>query len=266
MSGGQDQRKRYYCFTSFLTELKPDKCSYIIYGRETCPDTGRKHLQGYVEFKDKVSFKVAQKYIGDPVAHIEQRKGTNVQARDYCMKEGDYTEAGTMSKGQGARTDLTAIKEAVLSGEKLIDIVEQKVENFQQLKYAENLVKYKRHQLREAPEVYWFVGDTGTGKSRTVWDLEGLDIFNIEPHMEWFDGYWGQDVALFDDFRGNIQFATFLKLIDRYPMNVKVKGGFTTWTPKRIYITSSRTPEQCYPGCGENIEQLTRRIKEVRYF
>ena len=54
--------------------------------------------------------------------------------------------------------------------------------------------------------------------------------------MDWFDGYDGQDTAIFDDFRasGN-RFSYILRLIDRYPMDVPVKGGFVYWNPGTLY-------------------------------
>jgi len=46
------------------------------------------HLQGYVEFKDAVSFVKMKKVI--PRAHLEKRIGTKKQAEDYCKKEGNF--------------------------------------------------------------------------------------------------------------------------------------------------------------------------------
>ena len=43
-------------------------------------------------------------------------------------------------------------------------------------------------------------------------------------NLQWFDGYMGQKVVCFDDFRKD--FCTFhelLRLLDRYPMDVPVK-------------------------------------------
>ena len=60
--------------------------------------------------------------------------------------------------------------------------------------------------------------------------------------MDWFDGYIGQDTAIFDDFRasGN-RFSYILRIIDRYPMDVPVKGGFVYWNPKYIVFMPKNT-------------------------
>lgn len=38
-----------------------DGISYIVWQEETCPDTGRIHLQGYVQFQEKARLAKAKK-------------------------------------------------------------------------------------------------------------------------------------------------------------------------------------------------------------
>ena len=65
-------------------------CKYLIYGKEVAPSTGTPHLQGYVSFPSPRSLSsVRKKIVG---AHVSVAKGTGVQNRDYCIKEGDFTE------------------------------------------------------------------------------------------------------------------------------------------------------------------------------
>jgi len=69
------------------TILSSDKSWKWIYGRETCLQ-GRPHLQGYVNFKNKVRpvEKIKIKEI-----HWEKTKGTEQQNIDYCSKDGIVT-------------------------------------------------------------------------------------------------------------------------------------------------------------------------------
>ncbi len=92
---------RDYCFTVYDTEcpgLKPvvdlDKINYVVFGREICPETGRKHLQGYATFPRTIRIKGAQKVLGIGASHMEYKRGTRDQARDYCLKDGDFDEYG----------------------------------------------------------------------------------------------------------------------------------------------------------------------------
>lgn len=87
------------------------------------------------------------------------------------------------------------------------------------------------------------------------------------PGGTWFDGYDGHDCVLFDDFTGDIKFCYFLQVIDRYLPRVPVKGGFTPWTPKRIYITSNIAPNLWYPDTTPyQKEALLRRIHQTVMF
>lgn len=67
---------------------------YGVIGKETCPTTGRKHLQYFVSFSNPKTLRAAIRCFlkGD---HIEVAIATASINRTYCMKEGDATEFGT---------------------------------------------------------------------------------------------------------------------------------------------------------------------------
>jgi len=98
--------------------------TYVIYGREVGV-SGTPHLQGYLQSSQK-QFDRLKKAIGE--AHMEAAKGTDVEAAEYCKKDGDWWEAGEQKplprRGQGARADLDAVKEAIDRGESYDEICE----------------------------------------------------------------------------------------------------------------------------------------------
>jgi hypothetical protein len=112
--------------------------------------------------------------------------------------------------------------------------------------------------------VYW--GPTGTGKTRRAFQSEPAPSW-IYSSDGWFDGYAGDEVVLFDDFGGHeFKITYLLKLLDRYPMRVRVKGSFVQWAPKTIYITSNINPEEWYPNARRlHKEALMRRITEIHH-
>lgn len=121
-------RYRNICFTinnPTGTELQTlrdwEKVGYYVSGNEI-GEKGTPHLQGYLEFTDKVSLSTIKQYI--PRAHIEQRRGTQQQAIDYCKKDGDYTTYGT-PKQQGARTDLESIYDRMKEGASIRTIADE---------------------------------------------------------------------------------------------------------------------------------------------
>lgn len=117
-------------------------------------------------------------------------------------------------------------------------------------------------------DVHIYYGDTGSGKTRAVYDKESLDDLYVHPGGHWFDGYDGQDAVLFDDFSGScFPISYFLKILDRYPMTVPVKGGFVNWKPRRIYVTSNLNPTEWYSGAHiEHQRALRRRFTHVIHF
>lgn len=91
-------QSKYWCFTSFSTNppIFNDLMSYMIVGKEVASTTQREHWQGYVELKKKARMATFKAVIGENAAHCELRKGTGIQAAEYCKKEGNYTEHGSL--------------------------------------------------------------------------------------------------------------------------------------------------------------------------
>lgn len=179
-------------------------------------------------------------------AHIELQRGRDTEAVNYCKKQDEntpkiYEEFGNIETKQGERTDL---KEAI---EKCQSVKEMAME------YPVLYCKYrngirdiflftKESQKKVKPYVIWLAGETGCGKTRLATSINE-DFWISSKKLDWFDGYQGQKVAIFDDFRkGDTEFQWFLRLLDMYPINVPVKGGFAYWNPLAIIITCPRTP------------------------
>lgn len=241
------------------------KVNYLIFGRESAPDTGTLHLQGYVGFRRRFTRIQVIGLVGQ--AHLEKAKGKPLQAANYCRKGGDYEEFGQCPIGQGARTDLVKACEAFVSGRSLQDLTKE---------YPVEFVKYHRglerlRQLQTKPrnwitEVYVFWGDTGSGKTREAFSRAPGAYF--KPPGKWFGLYDGESDVIFDDFGGSeCKLTDLLKLLDRYPCDVEVKGGFVRFVPKRIFITSNRKPEEWYPNAHpEHVAALRRRFTQVLHF
>ena len=99
-------------------------------------------------------------------------------------------------------------------------------------------------------EVVVFFGPPGTGKTRMAMQT-WPDLFQAPvPQLRcplWMDGYAGQDTVLFDDFAGQIDFRTWLRICDGYRIQIPVKGGFTSFHPMRVVFTSNSHPRNWWP-------------------
>jgi hypothetical protein len=88
------------------------ECVYLVVGRERGA-SGTPHLQGYMVLDSRKRLPAIKAAIGGR-AHIEAARGSPSQNREYCTKEGDFTESGTLPVlQQGKRSDVDRFKEWV---------------------------------------------------------------------------------------------------------------------------------------------------------
>jgi len=248
------------CITSFREKIEVDPIhyDYLIIGEETCPTTGKKHLQCFIQLKTVCRLQKIKNMIGDPEAHIETMKGTALQASEYCKKEGKFKEWGTL-RFIGQRTDLDSIKKNVIDTGR-IDI--SIVNNYQQLRFAEGLLKYTEKKRNWKTRVIWIYGPTGTGKTHKAIELSGDNYFISNKSLEWWDGYNGHKNVIIDDYRTEFcKYSELLRILDRYPYRVMFKGGSTELLAEQIVITAPQHPQAMWNGkTDEDLNQLLRRI------
>lgn len=295
---------RRWCFTSFKDGLPTldDRFAnaegpladirYVIYQREVAPTTGRQHLQGYIELRSPMRMRQVQGLLGDDEAHLEVPRGSRRSCRDYCRKNdtrlrgSEPVEYGTFDAGgQGVRTDIISVRDIVRDDPtergvgRIFDEFPGIAIRYQRglsamfNHYAKQRAKrLRRGANRVGISVIVHHGNTGTGKTRKVYDDHEIDDIWRAPvsttGSQWFDGYLGQKVALFDDFDGKHPAIThMLQILDIYPINVQVKGGFTYWCPEIIYITTNVPIDKWYPDAAEeHILAIKRRITTRVHF
>jgi hypothetical protein len=166
---------------------------------------------------------------------------------------------------QGARNDIQAVKSKLDNGASMEDIADQHFSIF--LQYRKGLGAYlsmKQTQRNYKTVVIVLWGATGVGKTRFVYDQAQDRQVWVPGDYQWFDGYRGQDIVLLDDYRGEYPIQFFLKLCDRYPMQVPVKGDFVNWRPTKIYITSNLRPKHWYDNLDtETRPAFMRRLDQI---
>lgn len=240
----------------------PKGVRYAIAGYEVGKE-GTPHLQCYIEMFSPCRFTAVKKLY--PRAHIEVRRGTRDEARNYCLKDGIAVEIGDWEAGgRGARPDLDRARQCASEGG--MRLVTQ-VCNAQQIRVAEKFLEHNEECRDWKPEVTWIWGPTGCGKSFTARKiLEDEDIYTKNNGTKWWTHYDGHPAVIIDDFRDSWWSLTdTLALLDRYEYVVECKGGARQFLAKKIVITSCKHPSECYKGVGEDIQQLIRRIDDIRY-
>lgn len=235
--------------------------TYLVYGRER-GEEGTPHLQGLV-YHTLMRLSAVKKLI--PRAHWEAVKGTIMQAEQYCEKDGDVFRKGTRPS-QGKRNDIEEVRLNLRAGVTM-RVITDTAPSYQAVRMAEVWLRYNEAPRDWLPEVYWYWGPPGSGKTRAVY-AAAPEVYSVpsSPQLKWWDGYDAHEDVLIDDFRGDhCDFARFLKLIDRYEFRVECKGGMRQLLPKRIFITSCVPPWRCW-STNENLLQIKRRLHEIKSF
>lgn len=247
--------------------------TYVCFGREIAPTTKNMHLQGYTRFSSPRTGKYAIKWIGTGQPHVEPTKGSPKQNKSYCSKEGDFWEHGELP-AQGKRTDLDAIKAAVKEGKNMREIADM-CESYQAVRMAEIWQKYMKPPPVRDVTLHWYWGNTGTGKSfsafKEAYEKSDGDYWTAGiGNREFWEGYCGQKKIVLDELRKNTyKWADLLKITDKYPLRVMVKGSSQWLMADEIWITSCKHPADLFAqthASGDSVAQMLRRITDLREF
>lgn len=234
-----------------IETLKLLECTRHRCGKEIGVE-GTPHLQGIICFTKTYRLAGLKKIL--PRAHWEPTKSVE-HALNYCAKGVVIIDKNT--REQGKRNDIDdAIKtlkeqgiEAVKEDHPLVYLKYQQKLN--------SLLNMKPPPYREV-EVILITGPPGTGKSRRAREIDP-ELYSVPlGHKVWFDGYVNEQTILLDDFEGEMTYTNLLRLLDVYPIQLEIKGGFVWNMYTRVIITSNKSPDAWYPH--RDISALKRRI------
>ena len=271
----QSMTSRSYCFTlnnytddeqtRLSTSVEDSRVRYLCYQQEL---GNIPHLQGYVEFRSPTRIAGAKTLLGTPRVHLEPRRGTRDQAREYCRKHdtavpGSFRDYGIWDTGgQGVRSDLAVVAALVLDGVPDASIARGHPAVF---------VRYHRglHALRTAvspsvvrgsPTTLVLWGNTGSGKSKHVHENYPDAYWWPRPQNsgQYAYGYTGQETIVFDDFYGWLPYSLLLRIVDRYPLTLNTQGGNIPCQASTFVFTSNQPPHCWYAESTA----LLRRLRE----
>lgn len=264
-------KARGWCFTHNKPDEYPlplGKAQYLVQQLERGTDAGDQgylHIQGYAYFKSQVSFNTVRKLW----THVEMRRGTHAQAKAYCMKEDSRVE-GPAEAGeephQGLGDGLMLIRKELEEGKTFMD-VESNEELFPTaIRFQRSLMSYC---ARRQPKRTWqteghvYFGPTGLGKS-TELKAKHPDAY-WKPAIEYWEFYDGEEIIVWDEFKGQIPFEQLKRLLDHTPLIVNIKGSAANFQGKHVYFITNYMPADWYKE-KKNFAPIFRRIKDWRYY
>lgn len=233
-------------------------------------ENGTPHTHVFMAFKNTVMFSTVQKrFYG---VHIDQSKGTMIENRDYVGKfgkwsedkkhetcvEGTFEEWGTLPDERSARQKQSEqvyqmIKDGASNAE-IIEMFPSEMNHIQHIESArQTMLEEKYKNVWRSLEVHYIWGETEAGKTRFVMEKYDYEnVFRVTNYVHPFDGYKGQDVVLFDEFRSSLMIDDMLKYLDGYPVMLPCRYSDKVACFTKVYIVSNIPFEKQYPNVQIN--------------
>lgn len=250
-----------------------------------CDEVGKQgtpHTHLYLAFRNAVEFKfVQERFYG---ANIKMAQGTHQQNRDYIRKEGKwlndekhetnlidtFEESGELPPEQDKRRKQTeAIMEMVTNGASNAEILREYPTAMTQLPHIERARQtLKEDEFRDKwrdLHVVYLWGKSGTGKTRSVMDQYGYrNVYRVTDYVHPFDGYKGERVIVFEEFRSSLPIADMLNYLDGYPVDLPCRFSNKVACFDTVYIISNIPLDKQYPNVQfnepETYKAFCRRI------
>jgi hypothetical protein len=239
-------------------------CRYVVCGKEV-GESQTPHIQGFIAFANAKSLSAVSKILFK--AHCEVKRGSFKEASDYCKKEGPFEERGTLPLDELDKGDAEKKRwaDAILAvKENRVEDVDPQIlcTSLKKIEYAVERIRAVKRKIDtlDVLEHRWYVGETGTGKSRSARE-EFPDAYIKDPMERWWDGYIDQEVVIIEDFDKyqKSQGGDMKRWLDRYSFQAPFKGGYMIIRPRMIIVTSQYRPHEIWDD-PKTVSAIERRV------
>lgn len=250
-------------------------------------ESGTYHTHLYLHSTSGIRFSTIKKKF--ETAKILMAKGTAQQNRDYITKsgekhkdkaetsvEGTFEEWGEMPvERQGRRNDLVDLYDmlkAGMSDYQIIELMPESIANIERLDKVRQILIQEdfKNQFREL-QVNYVYGDTGAGKTRAIMERYGYsNVYRITDYSHPWDGYKGQDVVVFEEFRSGFSIGDALNYLDGYPVELPCRYNNKYACFTKVYVVTNIPLARQYPVIQREQPAtwlaFLRRIHNVIYY
>ena len=236
-----------------------------------------------------------------PNMHREKAHGTSQDNRNYILKDGEkfnkqpdgsyhyvdskgkvhdginhsdtFEESGEcpaerQGKSRGAERVVELIKSGASDSE-IVDAVPAAYKDLDRVQRTRSMYRDERfaNSWRNL-EVTYIFGKTGTGKTRSVMEKYGYAAcYRVTDYKHPFDTYDGQDVIIFEEFRGGLKHGDMLNYLDGYPLLLPCRYFNRQACYTKVFLISNIPPDAQYQNIdAETRAAFFRRIHTVREF
>lgn len=245
----------------------------MVFGKEICPHTGKKHLQGYFHLPNTKTASAVHKLISLDGIWIKPANGPPSSNFDYCSADGDFAEWGTRPADP--------VTQCKINNDAYRHFIQlSKDSDFKKIEelYPSLYVKYNNMMYRTAakyakkPDALsgccgeWWYGPKSTGKTTAAHKLNPF----VKSKDKWWDGWDNSDprtVYIDECDKSDARWlGPFLKIwADATPFRAAVKGTMIFIRPPRIIVSSNYTFDELWPDDSILAGAIADRFK-VRTF
>ena len=250
-------------------------------------ESGTPHTHIYIVFKNGVMFStMQQRFYG---AHLEMANGSNQDNRDYIRKEGKwlddkkhetnltdtFEEWGELPPDRKVKSsfseEVLAMIEDGCSNYEILHAHPSALHSLSHIERARQIIlesRYKDQKRKITTSYIW--GDTGSGKTRRVMDEYGYsNVYRVTDYEHPFDGYNGQAVIMFEEFRSSLPIADMLKYLDIYPLELPCRYANKIACYTEVFLVSNIPLEKQYPHIQqsepETWKAFLRRVDYIEH-
>ena len=254
--------------------------------------TGTYHTHAFLLGYSPIRFSTVKRRF--PTAHIETAHGSAKENRDYVRKEGKWAETakaetsveGTFfefgelpTEAEETAPKMHQLVQDVTDGRTTVEIIKSnpsfafKGKDIDALR--ETLTSERFKTENRDVKVHYFYGDTGTGKTRGIFERHSAeDVCRVTDYGRKtglrFDAYHGQDVLVFEEFHSQVPIDAMLNYLDVYPLMLPARYNDRVACYTTVYITSNLPLTQQYTDIQrykpETWKAFLRRISEVKEY
>ena len=267
-------KRRDWAFTDFNLEnqtkyaslVEQCVCTYVCYGIEYAPTTGKAHLQGYLHFKNPRTTREGRTVFGK--THSEFCWHSRDKNIEYCKKGtkilGETFFEFGKKPNQGYRTDIENVEYILKTTRSLQDVIDNHFNLY--IQYRSRFLNYLEDTEKPRTEMtkgIWYHGPAGCGKSTYIKNnFFGTEVVWLEYDGKFFSDYNGHKTVIFDDQDiSKFSRSVILKLLNHTPFKLRCLGSYREFNADRVIFIDNFHYSHYF---GED-EAIARRLKAIDF-
>jgi len=238
-------------------------------------DDKRTHLQGFARWKSARSGSAVKKWLGRNDVHLELPISTDYANWQYCKKEGNvivqWGEEPAEPTKTGVASDWDFVRDQVLHGKSMLSILDEKPHMTRYVsairQYVSEVEVKQQAAWRDVQTTYVW-GAAGIGKSRAIMEKHGAEnVYRITDKKNPWDGYRGEPVVVFEEYRSNFGVENMLNWLDGYPIMLPCRYANRPAQFTQVYLLTNIPLWEQFEGVQMNHAEtwgaFLRRIDAV---